>query len=170
MSSGFRRPFEVVDHEALMAAHAPAPEYFEGDYLLAPEEIERRQFARLKERAERAYAVPFFRRRWDAAGVGPRDIETLDDLSRFPTYRVDDIRRSIEANPPLGDFKASRSRGRRRNPFASSCLERRPALLVRRSTRTSRRRRTARVYPTRPELAMGCAVERLPPTQQGEWP
>ena len=38
--SGFRRPFEVVDYEALMRAHAPPPEYFEGDYLAEPDVIE----------------------------------------------------------------------------------------------------------------------------------
>ena len=64
MKAGFRRPFEAVDHEVLMAAHAPPPEYFEGDYLLAPDEIERRQLEGLRRRARLAYEVPFFRRRW----------------------------------------------------------------------------------------------------------
>ena len=43
--------------------------------------------------------MPFFRRRWDEAGVGPGDIHSLADLDAFPTYTVDDIRRSIEADP-----------------------------------------------------------------------
>jgi phenylacetate-CoA ligase len=104
---GFRRPFEAVDHAALMRAHAPPPEYFEGDFLLGPDEIETRQLARLQDRARRAYEVPFFRRRWDDAGVGPTDLASLSDLSRFPAYRVDDLRKSIEANPPLGDYQGA---------------------------------------------------------------
>ena len=104
----FRRPFQAVDHEALMAAHPPPPEYFDGDWLLPPERIEARQLERVRARAERAYRVPFFRKRWDAAGVAPGDLRRLEDLSRFPSYRVDDIRKSIEAHPPLGDYQGAR--------------------------------------------------------------
>lgn len=103
----FRRPFEAVDYEALARTHVPPPEYFETDWLLAPETIEERQLTRLRARAERAYAVPFFRRRWDEAGVKPSDLEGLDDLARFPSYRVDDIRQSIEEHPPLGDYQGA---------------------------------------------------------------
>ncbi len=103
----FRRPFEVVDHAALMRAHAPPPEYFDGDWLQPPDRIEALQLERLQARCRRAYQVPFFRRRWDAAGVGPDDLRSLDDLSRFPAYRVDDIRKSIEAHPPMGDYQGA---------------------------------------------------------------
>ena len=45
----FRRPFEAVDYQALMQAHSPPPEYFEGDYLLEPDEIEHyEEYALLK--------------------------------------------------------------------------------------------------------------------------
>jgi len=107
MSKGFRRPFEVVDHEELMRTHVPPPEYFDSDWLIGPEEIESRQLARLKSRAMRAYDVPFFRKRWDAAGFDPRSIESLEDLNRVPTYQVDDIRKSIEEYPPLGDYQGA---------------------------------------------------------------
>ena len=80
--AGFRRPFEVVDYPALIRAHEPPPEYFESDFLLDPDEIEKRQLERLQDRAQRAYQVPFFRRRWDAAGVAPDDLHSLDDLWR----------------------------------------------------------------------------------------
>ena len=107
MSGSFRRPFEAVDYAELMRVHAPPPEYFETDWLVEPEEIEARQLANLKRRAERAYAVPFFRNRWNEADFHPRDLESLDDLSRVPTYQVDDIRMSIEAHPPLGDYQGA---------------------------------------------------------------
>ncbi len=114
---GFRRPFEVVDYDALMRAHAPPPEYFERDYLQAPDEIEKRQLERLQDRARRAYEVPFFRRRWNAAGVAPQDLQTLDDLARFPAYQVDDIRKSIEDNPPLGDYQGASLAGALEEPI-----------------------------------------------------
>lgn len=104
---GIRRPFEAVDHPELMRAFPPPPEYFESAYFADPDEIERVQLARLKDRAERASRVPFFRRRWQEAGVSPRDLRSLEDLWAFPTYTVDDIRKSIEAHPPLGDYQGA---------------------------------------------------------------
>jgi len=107
MTRKFQRPFEVIDYEALMRAHVPPPEYFETAYLLTPDEIEAQQLERLRKRAERAYRVPFFRRRWDEAGFSPSSLESLEDLSRAPTYTVEDIRKSIEAHPPMGDYQGA---------------------------------------------------------------
>ena len=116
-SPAFRRPFEVVDHQALMHKHAPPPEYFDTAYLQSPEEIEALQLAGLKERAKQAYAVPFFRKRWDAAGFSPDSIEKLADLSQAPFYTVDDIRESIEAHPPYGDYQGAQVSGALDDPL-----------------------------------------------------
>ncbi len=105
MGAGLRRPHEAVDLAAVERLFPPPPEYFEGAFFDRPEVIERRQLSRLIDKAWRAYAIPFHRRRWDAAGVHPRDLTTLDDLRRVPAYTVDDIRRSIEAHPPYGDYQ-----------------------------------------------------------------
>jgi len=49
------------------------------------EELERVQLARLKETVQRAYArVEHFARSFDAHGVHPDDLQTLDDIRRFP--------------------------------------------------------------------------------------
>jgi phenylacetate-CoA ligase len=112
----FRRPFEVVDYDALMQRHQPPPEYFEGDWLAAPEVIEARQLERLQARVKQTWEVPFFRRRFDEAGVSPQDLTSLEDLSRFPAYRVDDIRKSIEDHPPLGDYQGASLEGVLENP------------------------------------------------------
>jgi len=107
MARGFRRPFEAVDYSDLMRKHVPPPDYFDSDWLMGPEEIEAAQLSRLKHRALQAYDVPFFKKRWDAAGFHPSSIESLADLDRVPTYQVDDIRRSIEEHPPLGDYQGA---------------------------------------------------------------
>ncbi len=112
----FRRPFEVIDYDALMRRHEPPPEYFEGDWLAEPEVIEARQLEWLQARVRNTYEVPFFRRRFDEAGIAPEDLRSLDDLSRFPAYRVDDIRKSIEAHPPLGDYQGASLDGVLENP------------------------------------------------------
>jgi phenylacetate-CoA ligase len=101
----FRRPFEAADPEAIARLYPPPPEYFETAWLATPEEIERTQLERLRARALTAAKVPFFARRWEAAGFDPASITTLDDLWRAPAYTVDDIRRSIEDHPPWGDYQ-----------------------------------------------------------------
>ncbi|MCR9096587.1 MAG: hypothetical protein NXI30_20385 [bacterium] len=105
MPQGIRRPHEAVDYDALTRMYPPPPEYFESTWLEDRERIEAKQLARVQDRALRAYRVPFFQRRWDAAGFDPRSIQSLADLDRIPTYSVDDIRKSIEAHPPLGDYQ-----------------------------------------------------------------
>ncbi len=104
---GFRRPFEVVDYAQLMRSHQPPPDYFDGDYLATREDIEARQLLALQARAARTYDVPFFRKRWDQAGFRPDQLRTLEDLWRVPPYTVDDLRRSIEEHPPLGDYQGA---------------------------------------------------------------
>ena len=91
-----------------MRAHPPPPEYFETAWLAPPGEIERVQLERLRARTAAAYRVPFFRRRWDAAGFHPDQLGSLDDLWRMPSYTVEDLRKSIEAHPPLGDYQGAR--------------------------------------------------------------
>ena len=99
------RPQAAVDYDALMRAYPPPPEYFETAWLASPDEIERVQLERLRARVASAARVPFFEKRWREADFDPRSIETLDDLWRAPAYTVDDIRASIEADPPWGDYQ-----------------------------------------------------------------
>lgn len=106
MSIGLRRPYQAVDLDEVVRAFEPPPEYFESGWYADPEQIERTQLVRLRQRALAAERVPFFARRWAEAGFDPRSIRSLDDLWRAPAYTVDDIRRSIEAHPPWGDYQA----------------------------------------------------------------
>lgn len=117
MPQGIRRPHEAVDYDALTRMYPPAPEYFETAYTDTREQIEAKQLARVQDRALRAYQVPFFRKRWDAAGFDPRSITQLSDLDRVPFYSVDDIRKSIDANPPLGDYQGVSIEDARREPM-----------------------------------------------------
>jgi phenylacetate-CoA ligase len=104
-SVGLRRPWQAVDYEAMVRQYPPPPEYFDGAWLADPEKIERLQLQRLRERALRAERVPFFARRWEAAGFDPRSLRTVDDLWRAPSYTIEDVRKSIEASSPWGDYQ-----------------------------------------------------------------
>ena len=117
MPQGIRRPHEAVNYDAMTRLYPPPPEYFETAYLETREQIEAKQLARVQDRALRAYQVPFFRKRWDAAGFDPRSIGSLSDLDSIPFYTVDDIRKSIEANPPLGDYQGVSLEDARREPM-----------------------------------------------------
>ncbi len=103
--TAFRRPREAVDFDLLEAMYPPPPEYYETAWLDDPETIERKQLERLQARAVEAQKVPFFAERWADAGFDAADISTIEDLSKAPSYTVDDIRASIEADPPFGNYQ-----------------------------------------------------------------
>ena len=66
---------------------------------------ERAEIVLEKLRAQIEYAwerSPFYRRRWEASGVSPEALRTLDDLARFPLITKDDLRRDQEEHQPLG--------------------------------------------------------------------
>jgi phenylacetate-CoA ligase len=117
MAHGIRRPHEAADRAAIERLYPPPPEYFASAYFDDPHAIAHKQLSRLIDKAWRAYEVPFHRARWDAAGFHPRAIRDLDDLDRIPLYDVDDIRRSIEAHPPYGDYQGVTPRMALREPM-----------------------------------------------------
>ncbi len=64
-------------------------------------DIERLQLERLRSTLHHAYANnPVYRRKFDAAGVHPDDLHTLECLARFPFTTKDDLRESY----PFGLF------------------------------------------------------------------
>jgi phenylacetate-CoA ligase len=48
--------------------------------------------------------APFYRIRWQAAGLEPGDIRSLDDFARMPTITKADLRADQAANPPFGSY------------------------------------------------------------------
>lgn len=57
------------------------------------EERRRQQLFRLREQLARLWAtVPFYRQRWQEAGVSPDDVQSLDDLRRLPFTEKNDLR------------------------------------------------------------------------------
>ncbi len=46
---------------------------------------------------------PFYRRKWQEAGVSPGTLKTLDDLSKFPVVQKSELREAQERCPPFGD-------------------------------------------------------------------
>jgi phenylacetate-CoA ligase len=68
---------------------------------LPREALEAIQLRRLQATVQRVYAtVPFYRKKFDEAGIGPADIKTLKDLQRLPFTTKQDLR----DNYPFGMF------------------------------------------------------------------
>ncbi len=48
--------------------------------------------------------APFYRHKWDEAGVHPDHLRTLEDLHRFPVVTKAELRREQAARPPFGRY------------------------------------------------------------------
>jgi phenylacetate-CoA ligase len=65
------------------------------------------QERRLREQVEHAYrSSPFYRAKFDAAGVKPAEVRTLEDLARLPFTTKDELRQDQAEHPPWGSLLA----------------------------------------------------------------
>jgi phenylacetate-CoA ligase len=70
-----------------------------------PSTREQAILAKLQHQVQYAWErSPFYRRKWDAAGVTPATLQTLDDLAKFPVVQKHELREAQQANPPFGDY------------------------------------------------------------------
>jgi phenylacetate-CoA ligase len=68
-------------------------------------ELDALQLKKLQLRVGRAYdSIPFYRERYQTAGVSPDDIKSLDDLRRLPLVTKEDILADEARHPPYGSF------------------------------------------------------------------
>ena len=70
------------------------------EYETMPREaLEAIQLRRLQTTLERVYAnVPFYRKKFNAAGITPADIKSLDDMRRIPFTTKQDLRDNYPFN------------------------------------------------------------------------
>ncbi|RAI04339.1 CoF synthetase [Acuticoccus sediminis] len=70
-------------------------------------EWEAMKLALMKDHLRHAYEnSPYYKKSFDEAGVGPDDLQTLEDLKKFPTINKSVLRERQEALPLLGDIAA----------------------------------------------------------------
>ncbi|MEM8753345.1 MAG: AMP-binding protein, partial [Pseudomonadota bacterium] len=85
----------------------PPRESLEPIEIASLDEIRALQFDRLKWSLAHAYAnSPFYKTKFDAAGVSPNDFQSLEDLAKFPFTVKTDLR----DNYPFGMFAVPRER------------------------------------------------------------
>ena len=81
--------------------HAPAFEELDAAERMSQGEIRSLQLIRLKHTVRHAYEnVPLYTRKFDAVGVHPEDIRTLEDVKMLPFTTKEDLRVSY----PFGMF------------------------------------------------------------------
>ncbi|MGI9488569.1 MAG: phenylacetate--CoA ligase family protein [Geminicoccaceae bacterium] len=85
--------------------------FLDGPAKLSRDELRNLQESRFADVMERAWQVPFYRRRWSATGIEPGDIQGLDDIEKLPPFSKADLMASVEAAPPLGDYHGLESLG-----------------------------------------------------------
>ncbi len=82
-----------------------SPFWFPEIECAAPADQEQLIFAKLTAQVRYAWAnSPFYRRKWEAAGVSPDALKTLNDLARFPVVQKHELRAAQTAHPPFGDY------------------------------------------------------------------
>lgn len=88
-----------------MSNLTPDPSILDPIEIASRDEISALQLERMRWSLKHAYDnVPMYKERFDAAGVTPDDLHTLEDLAKFPFTHKDDLR----ANYPFGMFAVPR--------------------------------------------------------------
>ena len=81
------------------------PEWFPEIERADPPERDPIIFAKLSAQVRYAWErSPFYRRKWQEAGVSPQTLRRLEDLSRFPVVQKQELRAAQTDNPPYGDY------------------------------------------------------------------
>jgi phenylacetate-CoA ligase len=85
---------------------APAAEHWLPEIECAPPSVrDELVFAKLARQVRYAWdQSPFYRRKWEAAGVSPNTLKSLDDLARFPAVQKAELRTAQASAPPFGDY------------------------------------------------------------------
>jgi len=83
----------------------PMPDVFEQTvYRYPPEKIRALQNERFLQVVKTGWSNPFYAKRWREKGLSPGDIRSIDDIAKLPSFTSDDIKQSIESDPPYGAF------------------------------------------------------------------
>lgn len=89
-------------------AYRPDPQddhWFPYRETMDPDERNEQISVRIREIMQYAYEhAPFYKRKWDDAGVHPNDVRTLEDFENVPPVTKDEIRADQAEHPPFGSY------------------------------------------------------------------
>ena len=70
---------------------------------MSTDELRSHQTRLMHRMLSRAAQIPFYQRLWANAGADHRDVKTVEDLYKLPSFGKQEIMESIARNPPFGD-------------------------------------------------------------------
>lgn len=94
--------YRAIDFDRLVREYPPSQDYAETVFLHDRRQIAEVQNRRFVSIVETAWRNPFYRARWEAHGLRPGDIRSMDDIGKLPMVAVEDFKDSIRAHPPFG--------------------------------------------------------------------
>jgi phenylacetate-CoA ligase len=107
----------AVDWDALYRDY-PLPDVFERTvYKWPAERVRELQNRRFLDVMQVGWRNAFYRKRWEAVGLSPGDIKSLDDIVKLPTINSEDIKQDQLEHPPWGVIQGA---------FATDYLGRQP--------------------------------------------
>ena len=91
-----------IDWDALYKRY-PVPDVFaKTRWKWSADEIRKFQNEQFLDLMKTGWQNGFYKRRWQAAGLEPGDIKSIDDIVKLPTFDSADIKKDQEENPPFG--------------------------------------------------------------------
>ena len=80
------RYFAESNPEELLVQYPIGQNFLDKIATLSRDQMRSIQERRFLNLMEGAWKVPFYKRHWEAVGLTPDDIRSLDDLSKIPTF------------------------------------------------------------------------------------
>jgi len=106
LDEGIPYYWSSVDWPAFMAEYPPPPHFADYTKAMSDDELHHLQESRFLTRVGEAWKVPFYRSLWARSGLESGDVHSLEDLAAIPTFTSDDLRESIESDPPFGSHQS----------------------------------------------------------------
>lgn len=106
--------FDEAEPQRVVAQYPLGERFHEHVVSQSVDALHALQEKRFQRVVARAWEIPFYARRWRAAGLEPGAIRGLEDLHMIPAFSKSDLMASVEQYPPFGDFHGMNDAGNER--------------------------------------------------------
>ena len=96
--------FESFDVRQMLADYPLGDAFTQQLAHISRDELWALQNRRFNKLVARAWLIPFYQRLWGGKGISVADIQSLEDITKLPTFGKHEIMESVALAPPLGDF------------------------------------------------------------------
>lgn len=93
-----------IDWDSFYEDVPPPDVWYENNFRWSADQIRAYQEKHFLKVVSAGWKTPFYQRLWGDAGLEQGDIRSIDDLEKLPIFGSEDLKNSIEASPPFGDF------------------------------------------------------------------